>query len=121
MTNLPKKRYYKIGEIAEYFGIEPHTLRFWEKQFPQLKPKRYSSNQRFYTQKEVDIISLVYDLLYKQNFTIKGAQSKVAEIYLSKKDLDSSNIEEESIFFKKDELLDIKNSLKEIKILILEL
>ncbi len=121
MVNLPKKRYYKIGEIAEFFGIEAHTLRFWEKQFPQLKPKRYSSNQRFYTQKEVDVVSMVYDLLYKQNFTIKGAQSKISDIFSQKKEIENLEIEDNSIFFKKDELLDIKNTLNELKLLILEL
>lgn len=116
MVNASKKKYYKIGEVAQQFGIETHTLRFWEREFPQLKPRRYKSGHRYYTQREIEITTIIYDLLYNKNYTIKGAQQKIAELF--SKDYKETTNDENSVVIQKEELIEIKNEIEAIKELI---
>jgi DNA-binding transcriptional MerR regulator len=70
------KRYYSIGDAANTFDLLPSTLRFWEKQFPQLKPKKSTKGQRKYTAKDMDILRRIYHLVKERGFTIEGAIKK---------------------------------------------
>ena len=77
-----KSAYKTIGEVAREIGlidkkkgkINTHTLRFWEKEFKQIKPKVLTGNRRYYSEKDVDFLRLLYDLLKNQGFTIEGAK-----------------------------------------------
>ena len=71
------KNYYKIGEVAEILGIPASTLRFWEKEFTIIKPKRNSKNTRFYTPEDVEIIKMVYYLVKEKGLKLDAAQQQI--------------------------------------------
>ena len=69
-----KKTYKSIGEVAKEIPVETHTLRFWEKEFKQIKPTFLSGNRRYYSDKDIHIIKLIHELLKNQGYTIPGAK-----------------------------------------------
>ena len=71
------KNYYKIGEVAEILGIPASTLRFWEKEFTIIKPKRNSKNTRFYTPEEVETSKMVYYLVKEKGLKLDAAQQQI--------------------------------------------
>lgn len=73
----PSKLFYRIGEVSRITGLEPYVLRYWETEFPHIKPEKGNSRQRLYKQKDLDTILQVKELLYKQGFTIAGARKKL--------------------------------------------
>lgn len=77
----PGKMYYSISEVAEMTGVKPHVLRYWETEFPTLRPKKNRGGNRTYQPKEVKAILVIRDLLYKEKFTISGARKKLQEHY----------------------------------------
>ncbi len=70
---IPGKRYFTIGEVSELCGVKPHVLRYWEQEFPQLKPVKRRGNRRYYQRHDVILIRQIRSLLYEQGFTIGGA------------------------------------------------
>jgi DNA-binding transcriptional MerR regulator len=74
---IPGKRYFAIGEVAELCGVKAHVLRYWEQEFPQLKPGKRRGNRRYYQRQDVIIIRQIRALLYEQGFTIGGARNKL--------------------------------------------
>ena len=68
------KLYYSIGEVRAITGLEPYVLRYWETEFPRLKPKKNSGGQRAYQRKDIELILRIKELLYEQGYTIKGAR-----------------------------------------------
>ena len=76
---IPDKRYFTIGEVSELCGVKPHVLRYWEQEFPQLKPVKRRGNRRYYQHHEVLLIRRIRDLLYEQGFTISGARNRLGE------------------------------------------
>ena len=75
--NLPEKLYYSIGEIAEAFDVKTSLLRFWEKEFELLKPKKNLKGTRRYSRVDIENIGLIYSLVKKRGFTIDGAKEKI--------------------------------------------
>ena len=73
----PSKLFYRIGEVSRLTGLEPYVLRYWESEFPQLKPDKGRSGQRLYKKKDVDNIFHIKQLLYKDGYTIAGARRKL--------------------------------------------
>jgi len=71
---IPGKRYFTIGEVSDLCGVKPHVLRYWEQEFPQLKPVKRRGNRRYYQRHDVLIIRQIRSLLYEQGFTIGGAR-----------------------------------------------
>ena len=71
---LPPQTYFSIREVAQLTQVKPYVIRYWETQFSALRPARRESGQRKFTQKEVDIIFKIKDLLYDKRFTIAGAR-----------------------------------------------
>ena len=69
---IPGKRYFTIGEVSLLCDVKPHVLRYWEQEFPQLKPVKRRGNRRYYQRGDVIIIRQIRDLLYEQGFTIGG-------------------------------------------------
>src|SRR5258707_5601346 len=74
---IPGKRYFTIGEVSDLCGVKPHVLRYWEQEFPQLKPVKRRGNRRYYQRQDVIVIRQIRSLLYEQGFTIGGARNKL--------------------------------------------
>jgi len=75
---IPGKRYFTIGEVSELCQVKPHVLRYWEQEFPQLKPVKRRGNRRYYQRHDVEMIRNIRSLLYEQGFTIGGARQQLA-------------------------------------------
>ena len=75
---IPGKRYFTIGEVSELCAVKPHVLRYWEQEFPLLKPAKRRGNRRYYQQQDVKMIRTIRELLYEQGFTIGGARQKLS-------------------------------------------
>ena len=75
---IPPKRYFSIGEVSDLCAVKPHVLRYWEQEFPQLKPAKRRGNRRYYQEHDVLMIREIRDLLYDQGFTIGGARQKLS-------------------------------------------
>lgn len=73
------KLYYRIGEVSEIVGVEPHVLRYWESEFRSIRPQKSRKGQRIYSRKDVDKLLRVKDLLYTHGFTIAGARKRLRE------------------------------------------
>ena len=71
------KIYCSISEVAEMTGLKPYVLRFWEKEFPLLNPKKNRAGNRSYQQKDIDLINQIKHLLYDEGYTIDGAKSRL--------------------------------------------
>ncbi len=74
---IPGKRYFTIGEVSELCAVKPHVLRYWEQEFPQLKPVKRRGNRRYYQRQDVLTIRQIRSLLYDQGFTIGGARQQM--------------------------------------------
>ncbi|MGA1847221.1 MerR family transcriptional regulator [Deferribacter abyssi] len=96
-----QKLYYKISEVCEITGLKPSVLRFWEKEFKQLRPIKTSSKHRLYTQKHIDLILKIKKMLYDEKLTIEGARMRLSD--------ESAKLSKEEI---KKELQEILNMLK---------
>jgi len=72
------KPFLKIGEVAKVLGVKPHVLRYWESEFPSLKPKKNPSGQRIYAKADIEAIVEIQNLLYNQRYTISGAKNLLA-------------------------------------------
>jgi len=77
VSALPEKLFFKIGEVAEVAGVRASVLRFWETEFPFLKPVKSSSGQRLYSKNEVDLVLQVKHLLYDEKYTIEGVKKRI--------------------------------------------
>ncbi len=75
---IPAKRYFTIGEVSELCGVKPHVLRYWEQEFPQVKPVKRRGNRRYYQRQDVILIRQIRSLLYEQGFTIGGARQRLS-------------------------------------------
>lgn len=75
---IPGKRYFTIGEVSELCAVKPHVLRYWEQEFPQLKPVKRRGNRRYYQRQDVLTIRQIRSLLYDQGFTIGGARLQMS-------------------------------------------
>jgi DNA-binding transcriptional MerR regulator len=74
---LPPKLYFRIGEVASLVGVEPHVLRYWEREFRSIRPSKSAKGQRVYSRRDVENLLRVRDLLYAEGFTIAGAKKKL--------------------------------------------
>ncbi len=77
LPEIPGKRYFTIGEVSEFCAVKPHVLRYWEQEFPQLKPVKRRGNRRYYQRQDVLVIRQIRSLLYEEGFTIGGAKLKL--------------------------------------------
>jgi DNA-binding transcriptional MerR regulator len=74
-----EKLYYSISEVAEMTDVKPYVLRFWEKEFPLLRPKKNRGGNRTYQKREIALVSRIKNLLYEQGYTIEGARQKLSD------------------------------------------
>jgi len=75
---IPGKRYFTIGEVSELCGVKAHVLRYWEQEFPDLKPMKRRGNRRYYQRQDVLLIRQIRSLLHEQGYTINGARQKLS-------------------------------------------
>jgi DNA-binding transcriptional MerR regulator len=76
---LPPKLYFRIGEVAGLVGVEPHVLRYWEREFRTIRPTKSAKGQRVYSRRDVENLMRVRELLYREGFTIAGARKRLRE------------------------------------------
>ncbi|SDR76330.1 MerR family transcriptional regulator [Christiangramia echinicola] len=106
--DLPDKRYYSIGEVAEAFKVNTSLIRFWEKEFDVIKPKKNAKGNRKFTPEDIKNLSLIYHLVKERGFTLEGAKTHLKEE--KHKTLSNFDIitKLESV---KSELINLKNQL----------
>jgi DNA-binding transcriptional MerR regulator len=74
------KLYYSISEVCRITGLEPHVLRYWETEFPQMRPRKNRAGNRAYRSKEIQYIHFIRQLLHDEKYTIQGAKKKLADV-----------------------------------------
>ncbi len=79
-TKTEEKRYYSISEVSRLTGLEPYVLRYWEKEFPSLKPRKNRGGNRMYTTRDIELVNRIKHLRKKEKLTIAGARSKLTMI-----------------------------------------
>lgn len=92
--NIPNKLYFRIGEVADLLAIKPYVLRYWETEFPDIKPSKSKSGQRLYKRRDVDLLMKIKDLLYQERFTINGARKRLRELIREQRGSDGPMPEE---------------------------
>ena len=102
MDILDNKRFFRIGEVGRIIGVKTYVLRFWEKEFSILKPRRTNARQRVYQREDIEKIAEIRRLLYDEKLTIKGARDRL-------KSENTTMPKEYSIFLK-----DIKKELEQL-------
>jgi len=110
---IPGKRYFTIGEVSDLCAVKPHVLRYWEQEFPQLKPVKRRGNRRYYQRHEVQLIRNIRRLLYVDGFTISGARNKLQNGQDDGESLVDSGAQGDLVRSLLNELDDIANLLKE--------
>lgn len=78
LPTIPNKRYFTIGEVSELCAVKPHVLRYWEQEFPELKPVKRRGNRRYYQRHDVLLIRQIRSLLYEKGYTIGGARQQLS-------------------------------------------
>lgn len=79
-TVIPDRLYFKIGDVARICGVETYVLRFWETQFPQLKPNKSGTGQRLYRKREVELALEIKKLVHEEGYTLAGARQVLAQV-----------------------------------------
>ncbi len=106
--DLPDKRYYKIGEVAKAFNVNASLIRFWDKEFDVLKPKKNNKGNRMFTPEDIKNLQLIYHLVKEKGFTLEGARQKLKSKPEEIKDNFDIIAKLEVV---KNELIKIKNQL----------
>jgi len=106
---LTGKLYYSIREVSEITSIKPYVLRFWEKEFPTLRPKKNRAGNRTYQLKDIELLKQIKNLLYDEGYTIEGARSQLRGFKASEA-INVEKVEDKEI--DKDKM---KNLLRDIK------
>ncbi|WP_319381339.1 MerR family transcriptional regulator [Thiomicrorhabdus sp.] len=101
-TEIPDKKYFTIGEVAELCAVKSHVLRYWEQVFPQLEPGK-RRGRRYYQQSDVRLVLEIKSLLHEQGFTIPGAKAKLSKQDVSAK-LASGDLQEDSCLARMQQL-----------------
>lgn len=78
-TDKPQKLYYSIGEVAEMFDVNESLLRYWEKAFPQIEPKKAGRGIRQYTREDIETIRLIHYLVKERRMTLAGARQRIKD------------------------------------------
>jgi len=81
---IPDRLYFKIGDVARLCGVETYVLRFWETQFPQLKPNKSGTGQRLYRRKDVELVLKIKHLVHTEGYTLSGARQALEQAHARK-------------------------------------
>ncbi|NCO54567.1 MAG: MerR family transcriptional regulator [Bacteroidetes bacterium CG02_land_8_20_14_3_00_31_25] len=107
-----EKVFYQIGEVAEMFSVKQSLIRFWEQEFDIIKPKKNKKGNRLFTKQDIENIRLIFHLVKEKGMTLNGAKQKL------KVNIDDTSINFEAIKklqLIKEQLLEIKNELEQLK------
>jgi len=99
MADLPDKLYYSIREVAAHTGVEPHVLRYWESEFPSLKPRRNRAGTRTYRRRDIEEIQTIKTLLHEEGYRIDGARKALRERQKSSRSGSAAAEEQPSLGF----------------------
>jgi len=116
LSNIPDRLYYKIGEVSQIVGVKPHVLRYWETEFPMIKPYKKDSKQRLYRKRDLRLLLMIKKLLHEEMYTIAGARQVLRKM----KEQEAGGRDRQR-YFKfyqenyKAQLRDIRKELLEIK------
>ena len=105
--SIPDKLFFKIGEVSEITKLEPYILRYWESEFPVLKPDKNKAGQRLYTKDNIELVIKIKSLLYDDKYTIEGARKFLIENKKKKSQKGTSD---------KESKKELSNCLTEVKI-----
>ncbi|WP_209319891.1 MerR family transcriptional regulator [Ancylomarina longa] len=103
-----EKLYYSIGEVADMFQVNTSLIRYWEKEFDIIKPKKNKKGNRFFTQADIENFHLIFHLVKERGMTLKGAKQKIKE---NKEDTENNFVVVTRLQEIKDLLLEIKDAL----------
>ncbi len=103
-----QKLYYSIRDVSDITDMKQHVLRYWESEFPELKPAKNRAGNRIYRSRDIKIIFLIKKLLYEEKFTIEGARAKIRDLLK-----DESKIDEIALFEPNKEVKDLLQSIRE--------
>jgi len=110
----PERLYYSISEVGEMISVKPYVLRFWEKEFAALRPKKNRAGNRIYQKKDIELLERIRDLLYHEGYTILGARQKLK----SKREKDDPGfpnaLDDPGPQQIKDELSEIRREVEEL-------
>lgn len=110
--NLPDKLYYKIGEVAKAFKVKTSLIRYWEKEFKNLHPKKNKNGSRLYTKKDLETLKHIYHLVKEKGYTLEGAKQKLKDNRkLGKEEVPINQKVISRLEKIKNELIQIKNQL----------
>ncbi len=88
---IPNKLYFRIGEVADILSVKPYVLRYWETEFPDIRPSKSKSGQRLYKRRDVETLLQIKTLLYQERFTIDGARKRLREQWREARDHQNGN------------------------------
>ncbi len=109
------KLFYKIGEVSKIVDVEPYVLRYWETEFPFLKPRKSKSGQRVYVKKDIETLLKIKRLLYQERYTIEGVRKKLGFSSVTSESKDDQVLDKRDIKQPPSQVIDhIKKRLKEI-------
>ena len=107
-----KKYYYTIGEVCNLLDLKAHVLRYWEKEFPQVHPKKKFGRNRRYNPDDIELLKKIKHMLYNQRYTIEGVKKKLKNIDKEKNQIDMDfTIDKKET---KENILDELNDIKEL-------
>jgi DNA-binding transcriptional MerR regulator len=110
---IPDKLFYKIGEVSKIVGVEPYVLRYWETEFPFLKPRKNKSGQRVYIKKDVEFLLYIKRLLYHERYTLEGVRKRLGNNSI--RAVEPETAEKRSAIRKPSVVIDhVKRRLKDI-------
>ncbi len=109
-----KKFYYTIGEVCNLLDLKPHVLRYWEKEFPQVHPRKKFGRNRRYNPDDIELLKKIKYMLYTQKYTVDGVRKKLKEIQNNKSQIEFNFSEEKKEIKKKliNELRAVRELLK---------
>ncbi len=117
-TQIPDRLFFRIGDVADVTGVEAYVLRYWETEFPALKPKKTSNGQRQYRRKDVELVLEIKRLLYDEGYTIAGARKAMRGARKKKREAPTKKRVQSSLFGDSapsgETLKTVKKELREI-------
>ncbi len=111
---LAGKLYYKIGEVSRMTSLPAHVLRYWETEFPFLKPTKNRAGQRVYRREDIRLIQAIKELLYDEGYTIAGARQKISQLLEDKRPAPDGKILDAEMVVGRRDMENIRQSLEQI-------
>ncbi len=112
--SFPDKLFYKIGEVSRIVDVEPYVLRYWETEFPFLKPRKNKSGQRVYVKKDVELLLTIKNLLYQERYTIEGVRKQLGVASAGNESRPAKDIQKREVSQPSAAIEHVKKRLREI-------